>query len=316
MLPGTCSRLAPAANHPLPQKESLCWTKASVSRLCIRSQIHPTRWCWSQISTGGLARSSPSLNDDFRSSHISLSAPNNNNAKYLYPDRRARSRGDPLQIRIYKKSHFVPARNGRIMTSRPTLGHRQPVQRSLSTTTNVVQRPQPHRTLSQQFPSTSPARRSNDSFVDLTFDGPEGAQGRYGTIPRMGSQLRLEILDSGNTEMVHSPKTTADLTPTQRPVAPPRGRPQLHFDTPNTSNLSPCAAQDGSQNESAVKPMPLPIRPGQYAPPGSGKARVPTVAPAKRDARPKPYTLEVPAIAPRYPPNGTLYTFIDLIYAN
>ncbi|KAH8686067.1 RNA polymerase-like protein II mediator complex component Srb8 [Tricladium varicosporioides] len=190
------------------------------------------------------------------------------------------------------------------MTSRPTLGHRQPVQRSLSTTTNVIQRPQPHRTLSQQFSSTSPARRSNDSFVDLTFDGSDVGQERYGPIPKMSSQLRLEILHSNNIEMVHSPKTAADLTPTQRPVAPPRGRPQLHFDTPNTDNLSPCAAPEGSQNESAVKPMPLPIRPGQYAPSASGKVRVPTAVPAKRDARPKPYTLEVPAIAPRYPPNG------------
>ncbi|KAF4624814.1 hypothetical protein G7Y89_g13353 [Cudoniella acicularis] len=189
------------------------------------------------------------------------------------------------------------------MTTRPTLGHRQPPQRSLSTT-NVVQRPPPHRTLSQQFPSTSPARRGNETFVDLTFEGSEAVPGRYGTIPRMGSQLRLEILDSSNAELVQSPKPAAEATPTYRTPIPPRGRPQLHFDVPSVSTLSPRAAQDGVQNEVAIKPMPLPMRPGQHAPPSSGKSRVAMTSSAKKDARPKPYTLEVPTIAPRYPPNG------------
>jgi mediator of RNA polymerase II transcription subunit 12 len=190
------------------------------------------------------------------------------------------------------------------MTSRPTLGQRQPPQRSLSST-NVIQRPPAHRTLSQQLTSSPPTRRNNEGFVDLTFEGAEAAQGRYGTIPRMGgSRLRLEISDTSAMDLVESPKPAADLTPTWRPSIPPRGRPQLHFDVPNSSNLSPRAAPEGGQLETTIKPMPLPIRPGQHAPPTSEKVRVVQGTSAKKDARPKPYTLETPALAPRYPSNG------------
>jgi mediator of RNA polymerase II transcription subunit 12, fungi type len=181
------------------------------------------------------------------------------------------------------------------MTSRPSVGRQAP-QRSLSST-NALQRPPPHRTLSQQFSSSSPTRRGNEGF-DLAFDGH---------VPRVGtSRLRVEISkDSKTSEMVESPKPISDVTPTWRPSLPPRGRPQLHFDVPSVSNLSPRPTQEGSQNEVAIKPMPLPARPGQHAPPTSEKSRSAPNNAAKKDARPKPYVLEVPAAAPHYPPNGT-----------
>jgi mediator of RNA polymerase II transcription subunit 12 len=172
--------------------------------------------------------------------------------------------------------------------------------RSLSTT-NVIQRPAPHRTLSQQYSSSSPTRRGNEGFVDLTFDGSDGLMGR--TIPR--SRLNLEIgRDSSNEDIVESPKPTSDLTPTWRPSVPPRGRPQLHFDVPSVSNPSPHAAHERGQNEVSIKPMPLPVRPGQHAPLTADKARPAPANPGKKDARPKAYVLEVPTAAPHYPPNG------------
>lgn len=185
------------------------------------------------------------------------------------------------------------------MTSRPGLG--RPPQRSLSST-NAIQRPPPHRTLSQQFSSSSPTRRGNDPFVDLTFDG-DTALGRHA--PRIGtSRLRVEVSkDSKPTEMVESPKPSSDVTPTWRPSLPPRGRPQFHFDLPIGSSLSPRPAQD---SEAIPKPMPLPVRPGQHAPPVSGKSRAAPSTTVKKDARPKPYVLEVPAAAPTYSPNGML----------
>ncbi|PMD54318.1 RNA polymeras-like protein II mediator complex component Srb8 [Hyaloscypha bicolor E] len=186
------------------------------------------------------------------------------------------------------------------MTSRPSVGRQGP-QRSLSST-NALQRPPPHRTLSQQFSSSSPTRRGNEGFVDLTFD--ESVLARHG--PRVGtSRLRVEISkDSGPSEMVESPKPISDAAPTWRPSLPPRGRPQLHFDVPSVSNLSPHPAQDGGQNEVTIKPMPLPVRPGQHAPPSSEKSRAAPSNAAKKDARPKPYILEVPTAAPHYSPNG------------
>ncbi|KAK2629649.1 hypothetical protein QTJ16_000469 [Diplocarpon rosae] len=179
------------------------------------------------------------------------------------------------------------------MTTRPSVG-RQPPQRSLSSS-GVVQRPPPLRTHSQQFSSSSPTRRGSDAFVDWTSEG----EARHGS--RIGaSRLRVEIsTDSKQTGALESPKLSSAATPTWRPLLPPRGRPQLHFDVPCISHSHPRGQHGG-----AIKPMPLPARPGQHAPPMSQKHKPSPTSTAKKDARPKPYTLEVPAAAPRYPPNG------------
>jgi mediator of RNA polymerase II transcription subunit 12 len=75
---------------------------------------------------------------------------------------------------------------------------------------------------------------------------------------------------------------------------------------PNVSNLSPGGVQEGTQNENPIKPMPLPVRPGQHVAPAVEKSRAALGNSAKKDARPKPYVLEVPTAAPQYPPNGML----------
>ncbi|TVY37297.1 Mediator of RNA polymerase II transcription subunit [Lachnellula subtilissima] len=189
------------------------------------------------------------------------------------------------------------------MTGRPLLGQRPT--RPPSTTT-IPQRPPSHRTLSQQFPSGSPARRGgggNEGFVDLTLESD--VAGRYGTVPRMGSsRLRLEISDSSNDSDA-SPKQHSDATTPWRTSVLPRGRPQLHFDVPNSSNPGFSASQqEAAHNEVNNKAMPLPVRPGQHAPPTAEKARSALGNSAKKEGRPKPYVLEVPTLAPRYPPNG------------
>jgi len=187
------------------------------------------------------------------------------------------------------------------MTTRLNLG-RQPPQRSQSA--NIIQRPPPSRTLSQQFPPVSPIRKSNESFGDLVFDGfPKNA----------GSRLKLEISqDPANSAFVESPKGTSTPTPTWKPALPPRGRPQLHFDVPSVSNPSPRPAQDGGNTEAPIKPIPLPIRPGQHTPPLPEKSRAAPIHIAKKDVRPKPYVLEVPAAAPHYPQNGISPRFLKI----
>jgi mediator of RNA polymerase II transcription subunit 12 len=189
------------------------------------------------------------------------------------------------------------------MTTRPNVG-RQPPQRSLSST-NAIQRPAPHRSLSQQFPSSSPTRRAPENFVDLTFEG-DAALARHG--PRIGtSRLRVEIsTDSKTADIYESPKPSSASTPTWRPSLPPRGRPQLHFDVPSVSHPSPRSAQDGAPTEAIIKPMPLPVRPGKHALPVTEKSRAAATSLVKKDVRPKPYVLETPSAAPRYPPNGRL----------
>lgn len=183
-----------------------------------------------------------------------------------------------------------------------------PPQRS-SSSTNILQRSSQRRTLSQQYSSSSPTRRHNESFVDLAFEVPDAAPARYGTIPRIGgSRLKLEISkDSKNPVLLESPKPTSDATPTWQSSLPPRGRPQLPFDVPSVNLFSPSAAAQGGHNDiSPVRPMPLPVRPGQHAPPALDKSRNVSGNAAKKDTRPKPYVLEVPTAAPHYTPNGML----------
>lgn len=192
------------------------------------------------------------------------------------------------------------------MTSRASIGQgpREPLQRSFSST-STFSRPSPHRTLSQQFSSSSPTRRANDGLVDLTLDGDTA--GRHA--PRIGtSRLRLEVSTDSKSTVVDSPAPISDATSSWKPslplLPPPRGRPMLHFDVPSVSNLSPRPSQDGAHDEPTIKPMPLPIRPGQHAPPASAKSRPAAGTTVRKDARPKPYVLEVPTLAPQYPPNG------------
>ncbi|KAG9234086.1 RNA polymeras-like protein II mediator complex component Srb8 [Amylocarpus encephaloides] len=193
------------------------------------------------------------------------------------------------------------------MTTRPPSGQRQSSQRSLSST-NVVQRPSPHRTLSQKFPSPSPTRRATDAFVDATIEGTEVAQGRHGAISRMGgSLLKLEISDGSNGDIVEPPNPATAVTPSRRATGTPHAQSQLSHGASTIHGLSPRDTQEGSPAEAGgVKPMPLPARPGQHAPPNSYAkvARPSTRNNTRKDMRPRPYTLEVPAAAPHYPPRG------------
>jgi mediator of RNA polymerase II transcription subunit 12 len=140
---------------------------------------------------------------------------------------------------------------------------------------------------------------------ELAFDGSD-ALGRYGNIPRNGgSRLKLEISKTPqNPALVESPKAASVATPTWKPLIPPRGRPQLHSDVPSVSHLSPRPVQDGASTEVPPKPVPLPVRPGKHIPPLPEKSRAAPIHVVKKDVRPKPYILEVPAAAPHYSPNG------------
>ncbi|KAG9247404.1 RNA polymeras-like protein II mediator complex component Srb8 [Calycina marina] len=187
------------------------------------------------------------------------------------------------------------------MTGRPSLGgtQRQP-QKSVSVA-NIIQWPPPSRTLSQLLPPPSPSRRSNDGLGDMSFEGSDVASNHHGpAITREGSRLKLEMGKSRRPSSVDSPK--ADPIPTWRPLQQPREKPQMLFNMPSTSCMSSRFAQDGANIETNIKPMPMPKRPKLHATSTNEKPRpVPVV---KKDTRPKPFTLETPAAAPHYPPNG------------
>ena len=172
--------------------------------------------------------------------------------------------------------------------------------RSLATP-GALQRPSPHRSVSLQNPTSSPSRRStNDGTIDLTLDTTEVVVVGNRGIPR--SRLNLEVgHDAAGGDIVQSP-SHGDLSSSSVARDPSqllRSRPRLHSDFHLSIRRAPEAG--------AIKPMPLPPRPGQHAPSTStfntAQTQTNTV---KKDARPKPFTLEVPSIAPSFPANGKI----------
>lgn len=198
------------------------------------------------------------------------------------------------------------------MTSRPA------GQRALSGS-NVLQRPQQqHRSLSHQHASASSTpRRPNETIVDLTIENTDLAQARYGTAHSRigGSRLKLELTkDSNDAGTFESPRPILDAPSNWKPSAVrSRGRPTLHSDM--ASSLSSGAEPERAPAVPPVRPMPMPARPGQQAPAmAMDKPKSAPATSARKDARPKPYTLEVPAAAPYYTPNGKFYYYL-LCYA-
>ena len=118
-----------------------------------------------------------------------------------------------------------------------------------------------------------------------------------------GSRLKLETMRDSQTAAIGetAKSSTLEVPPVWRP---PRGRPQLHFDVPSISNSGPRAVQEGDRTGVAINPMPLPIRPGHHPRPTVDRPRGEPGSAQKKDSRPKPYTLEVPAAAARYAESG------------
>lgn len=176
------------------------------------------------------------------------------------------------------------------------MGQRLPP-RSLSA--NVLQR--------SAAPS-SLAKKGGDTFADVTFDGPDAVLPRYALQRQsVGSRLKLEISQDAQVtpagDLAKAPSSSLEAPPIWRH---PRGRPQLHFDVPSISNPRSRSAQGaGDHSEVAMTPMPLPLRPGHHPRPAPDRRRGEPAGAVKKDARPKPYVLEVPGAAARYSQGGT-----------
>ncbi|KAG6020375.1 hypothetical protein E4U41_002868 [Claviceps citrina] len=192
------------------------------------------------------------------------------------------------------------------MTSRTPMGvqPRQP-QRGLGLTLQV-QRPSNHqkRTASssqQQYhpTSTSPSRRDPASVSDPNVESSDALSTRschVSTPRRQGSKLRLELSNeltaTGSLSATESPQT----------FTPSRLMPALS-ETMEADNMSPALSR-ASQNDTADNPpMPMPKRrlpkPCQTVL-SSRPTTAPATTPARKDVRPKPYAVEIPAAAPRY----------------
>lgn len=197
------------------------------------------------------------------------------------------------------------------MTSRPPAGVQRPAQQRSMSSSAQPPRPAPHRALSQQqqhqpFRPSSPVKKT-DNVVDLTSDGAESANGRHASSKFSGSRLKLEISsrDSDAPSSFHPNSNSRPNEPsTPKPPLLPRGRPKLPYhysaSTPDAAALN-IAAHAINRGEAS---LPMPTRPEQPSISSIAKPRPHAHNTLKKDARPKPFNLEPPAIASRYPPNG------------
>ncbi|ENH61893.1 Mediator of RNA polymerase II transcription subunit 12 [Fusarium oxysporum f. sp. cubense race 1] len=165
--------------------------------------------------------------------------------------------------------------------------HPRPPQRSVSSSSLPVQRPPPQRSLShqQQFMAAASPVRKDAPFIDLTADAGDATPNRYHTTPRRGgSRLRLELSHNASSSSLPTSESPQSLTPSRIP------------------NSDPFQAMVGSPAGSASSTlMPMPTRrPVASQPRFAPRITATAPAPAKKDARPKPYTVEIPSVAPRY----------------
>lgn len=165
---------------------------------------------------------------------------------------------------------------------------RQP-QRTLSSSSLSTQQrlASQQRALPQQHLSASPARK--DSFGDLSEVGGDGAQSRHGinTPKRGGSRLRLQLSNDQDlgSQAVESPQSLVS----SQALLTGDG-----LDGANSPALSRFSHQDNDN-----PPYPMPKRKRFLTRPAAPKETAPVPTPAKKDGRPKPYTIQVPTDAPR-----------------
>ncbi|KKO97998.1 hypothetical protein THAR02_09898 [Trichoderma harzianum] len=215
------------------------------------------------------------------------------------------------------------------MTSRTPIGvHPRPPQRTLSSTTlPPVQRPPPQRALSQQLFPSSPVRKdsalsdaSSDSFDPVQAHGQGQVQGanlaqghgRLVTTPRrVGSRLRLELSNIDAPGSVASASMSASASASVSAASSPQShttsRGPSMADAVDVDGSSPAPSRASAADfDNDNHPLPMPRRrppTSQTYPELSRRlAAPPRATPAlKKDGRPRPWTVEVPKNAPRYP---------------
>ncbi|KAI0116635.1 hypothetical protein F4776DRAFT_282317 [Hypoxylon sp. NC0597] len=190
------------------------------------------------------------------------------------------------------------------MTSRPPMAvpQRQP-QRTLSGS-GLSQSPTHQRTLSQQFLPQSPIRKS-ESFSEQSADLGDVAQGRFNTLPRRGgSRLKLELANDGieHPGFSESPQNL-DAMSVNKAFTP--SRVMSINDVSDAGDMTPRTSRCQTADEDSV-PLPMPPRRTRFVVPAKRPepSTTSTNTPPKKDARPKPFVLETPSIAPRYPNMG------------
>lgn len=117
---------------------------------------------------------------------------------------------------------------------------------------------------------------------------------------RGGSKLKLELSNDGITHagFSESPQTLDPLS-ANKAFTPSRMMPLGEASPLGDFSAPPSQCQTADND---LPPMPMPPRRARFVAPSSNvdKTPVPPPAPVKKDVKPKPFVLEIPAAAPRY----------------
>ncbi|KAI9740112.1 MAG: RNA polymerase II mediator complex subunit [Claussenomyces sp. TS43310] len=197
------------------------------------------------------------------------------------------------------------------MSSRSSAGIQRQPQRSLSGTGALHRQSAAHRTLSPQYQTSTVPRKSTESHVDLSM-GIDALGGHF-AVPRLADSRpkpRNPTDSKKATASVESPQGIG-LPIDPQPTLKPRGRPRLQFDaecfrSPTRAQPLPRPAPktQSTDTKSSHTRIPMPRRPREGTlHPARMQRPIPGIV-QKKDARPKPYTLEISPAAPHYPPDG------------
>ncbi|KAK3363409.1 hypothetical protein B0T25DRAFT_40393 [Lasiosphaeria hispida] len=184
------------------------------------------------------------------------------------------------------------------MTSRPPLGvqQRQP-SRKLSGP-SLSQR-QAAAARQRTYLPPSPIRKET-TFHDFSPSEPsDGTQNRPGAQRRGGSRLKLELShDPADAVSYASISESPNTIDSSKPFTPSRIMPPT--DSSDLGDMSPHLSTR-AQTVDPDAPLPMPPRRQRFTA-DLPRREVPssTANPVRKDSRPKPYTVEVPSIAPRY----------------
>ena len=193
------------------------------------------------------------------------------------------------------------------MTSRPPLGVQQrPPQHKLSGP-SLSQRPAAHPRPPlphQQYPPSSPVRKDAGFYDFSPVDAGDGAPPRHGLQRRGGSRLKLELSHDSTDSIPHvAISDSPNAVESSKPFTPSRIMPTT--DSSDMGDMSPHLSTHPQTADTDV-PLPMPRRPvaGFAASTPRREAPAPTVPSSKKDTRPKPFSIEPPAAAPRYSAHG------------
>ncbi|KAG5979483.1 hypothetical protein E4U55_005107 [Claviceps digitariae] len=180
-----------------------------------------------------------------------------------------------------------------LQVQRPSNQH----QRTMSSSQQQQQQQQQQQPPQQQHLPSSPSKRDLVSASDPNTESTDALSTRHASTPtrRQGSKLRLEL----SNELA----STGPLSATDSPqiLTPSRIMP-ASSEAVDPENMSPAFSRASHHDGLDNPPMPMPKRrlpKSSHTVPATRPA-VLTTPPARKDVRPKPYTVEIPSAAPRY----------------